>query len=196
MSKSKKGILLYRASRDGFNENDFNSRCYGKTDTITIIRNNLNYVFGVYASAPWNISGGYINDPNSFLFSLRRNGKSYNDRFTKNQTSNVASLGGIQFGFQLVPQSINIHNPLNIITANQPSYGSSFGGGQTLFSFAPPNIKIVCQSNILTERYINFVHLYNVPCSPGVNAKDFFTGNYNQSITIEIEVYQIIVEHI
>ena len=158
MSKSKKGILLYRASIDGFNENDFNSRCYGKTDTITIIRNNLNYVFGVYTSEPWNISGGYINDPNSFLFSLRRNGKSYNQKYTRHQSSYVGS----PFTFGFGSTHINFSNQLSVIAGS----------------------------------YINSVHLYNIPCSLDVNAKDFLTGNYNQCITTEIEVYQITVEHI
>ena len=54
MSKSTKGWLLYRATTDGFSGNDFHSRCDGKTSTITIIKNNLNYVFGGYASASWN----------------------------------------------------------------------------------------------------------------------------------------------
>ena len=82
MSKSKNGILLYRATRDGFDAKDFHSRCDGKAKTITIIKDDLNCVFGGYASASWNSSNQYINDPNAFLFSLRRDGKSYNDKFT------------------------------------------------------------------------------------------------------------------
>ncbi len=43
--------LLYRATRDGFNGEVFHSKCDGKGNTITIIKNNLNYVFGDYVSS-------------------------------------------------------------------------------------------------------------------------------------------------
>jgi hypothetical protein len=75
MTHSTKGNLLYRATRDGFEAQAFHTRCNGKSNTITIIKNNLNYVFGGYASSAWNSSGNYIQDRNAFLFSLR-NGKS------------------------------------------------------------------------------------------------------------------------
>jgi hypothetical protein len=82
LTKTSKGNLLYRATRDGFTSKAFHSKCDGKGNTITIIKNNLNYVFGGYASSAWNSSWGYINDPNAFLFSLRRAGVSYKDKFT------------------------------------------------------------------------------------------------------------------
>ncbi len=80
MINSTKGNLLYRATRDGFEAQEFHTRCDGKSNTITI-KNNLNYVFGGYASSAWNSSGTWINDPNAFLFSLRRNGLSLKDKF-------------------------------------------------------------------------------------------------------------------
>ena len=101
MTKSNKGILLYRATRDGFGAKDFHSRCDGKTKTITIIENNLNYVFGGYASESWNSSNRYISDSNAFVFSLRRDGKSYNDKFTINMPAFALygnSVSGPSFG--------------------------------------------------------------------------------------------------
>ncbi len=103
MTNSTKGNLLYRATRDGFEAQEFHSRCDGKSNTITIIKNNLNYVFGGYASSAWNSSGDYINDPNAFLFSLRRNGISSKDKF--NTISPQCSLYG------------------------KSNYGPTFGGG-------------------------------------------------------------------
>jgi BTB/POZ domain-containing protein KCTD9 len=82
MTKSSNGLLLYRATRDGFTVQAFHSKCDGKGNTITIIKNNLNYVFGGYASSAWNSSGNPINDPNAFIFSLRRAGVSFKDKFT------------------------------------------------------------------------------------------------------------------
>ena len=67
MTKSSNGILLYRATRDGFTNQAFHTKCDGKENTITIIKSNLNYVFGGYASSAWNSLGYYINDPNAFL---------------------------------------------------------------------------------------------------------------------------------
>jgi hypothetical protein len=51
INKSSKMNLLYRATRDGFNGEVFHSKCDGKGNTITIIKNNLNYVFGDYVSS-------------------------------------------------------------------------------------------------------------------------------------------------
>ena len=50
MTKSTKGNLLYRATRDGFTSQAFHSTCDGKVNTFSIIKNNLNYVFGGFAS--------------------------------------------------------------------------------------------------------------------------------------------------
>ncbi len=82
MTESTKGIILYRATKDGFTSQSFHSKCDGKGNTITIIKNNLNYVFGGYSPSAWNSSGVWINDPNAFLFSLRRAGVSFKDKFT------------------------------------------------------------------------------------------------------------------
>ena len=81
MTKSKDGFLLYRATRDGFTGKAFHTQCDGKSNTITIIKNDLNYVFGGYTSSAWTSTFGYIKDNNAFLFSLRKNGKSCKDKF-------------------------------------------------------------------------------------------------------------------
>jgi hypothetical protein len=46
--------------------------CDGKAKTITIIKNNLNFVFGGYTSAAWKSSDNWILDHRAFIFSLRR----------------------------------------------------------------------------------------------------------------------------
>jgi hypothetical protein len=126
MTKSSDGILLYRATRDGFSSQAFHSKCDGKGNTITIIKNNLNYVFGGYASSAWNSSGSYINDLNAFLFSLRRAGVSFKDRFTvKVATSALygySSYGPI-FGSG---HDIVIHNQSNANIGSQSNFGHSY----------------------------------------------------------------------
>jgi hypothetical protein len=89
MTKSSKGNLLYRATRDGFTSEAFHSKCDGKGNTITIIKSHLNYVFGGFASSAWNSSNTWINDPNAFLFSLRRDGVSFKDKFTVKRAENA-----------------------------------------------------------------------------------------------------------
>jgi hypothetical protein len=70
-SRNDKWELLYRGSEHGFGGGDFHSRFDGKTNTLTIIKTTKNEnVFGGFASAAWNSSGGYISDPNAFIFSL------------------------------------------------------------------------------------------------------------------------------
>ena len=116
ISKSKQGNLLYRATRDGFTAQAFHSRCDGKTNTITIIKNNLNYVFGGYSSESWDSSSRHIYDPKAFLFSLRRDGKSYNDKFTiKNSEYALYGLS---------------------------SYGPTFGEGHDLYVCDQSNITV------------------------------------------------------
>ncbi len=115
MTKSSDGILLYRATRDGFSSQAFHSKCDGKENTITIIKNNLNNVFGGYASSAWNCSGS-INDPNAFLFSLRRAGVSFKDKFT------VKSAVDALYGHS--------------------GYGPTFGGGHDIFICNQSNTNI------------------------------------------------------
>ena len=75
--------LLYRSSRDGLSFAQFKTKCSDKENLVIIIKNNLNYIFGGYASIKWNTTGSstYLKDPNAFIFSLRRNGISNNAKF-------------------------------------------------------------------------------------------------------------------
>lgn len=82
MTMSTNGQLIYRATRDGFTREAFHDKCDNKANTISIIKNNLNYVFGGYTSSVWNTSDTYVSDANAFIFSLRRNGESKNEKFS------------------------------------------------------------------------------------------------------------------
>ena len=80
-----KGVLLYRASRDGFTPEAFHRNCDGKKNTVTIIKSNVanGYVLGGFTSAKWESAdqGTYATDANAFIFSLRRNGVSNSEKF-------------------------------------------------------------------------------------------------------------------
>jgi BTB/POZ domain-containing protein KCTD9 len=124
MSKSSNGILLYRATRDGFTTQAFHSKCDGKGNTITIIKSHLNYVFGGYASSAWNCSGRYINDPNAFLFSLRRDGVSFKDKFTVKRAE-YALFGSSSYG-PTFGDDICIFNQSNTYIGSRCDFGDSY----------------------------------------------------------------------
>ena len=125
MTNSSKVNLLYRATRDGFTAQGFHSRCDGKGNTITIIKNNLNYVFGGYASSSWHSSSNYINDPNAFLFSLRRAGFSFKDKFTVKSATN-ALAGFSTFGPTFGANDIYICNQSNTTVGSCSNFGHSY----------------------------------------------------------------------
>ena len=124
MTKSIRGSLLYRATRDGFESEVFHEKCDGKSNTISIIWNNLNYVFGGYASSAWNSSGKDINDPNAFIFSLRRKGVSFKDKFVV-KDAGAALFGHIEYGptFSI---DIEIRATPNIKNNNNSHFGKSY----------------------------------------------------------------------
>ncbi len=62
--------LLYQATRDGFDPNEFHKRCDHIQSTICIIQTTEGYVFGGYAKSPWLSIGSYFYDDEAFLFSL------------------------------------------------------------------------------------------------------------------------------
>ena len=62
--------LLYRATRDGDNFNDFHSRVDNKNSTLTIIKTSLGLKFGVFLEIPFRQLGGNVKDDKSFVFSL------------------------------------------------------------------------------------------------------------------------------
>ena len=74
ITKSLDGSLIYRASKDGFKALDFHSKCDYKSNTITIIKNNLNFIFGGYMAANRSNNASWIEDKNAFVFSLRKKG--------------------------------------------------------------------------------------------------------------------------
>lgn len=60
--------LLYRASRDGFEEG-FHRCCDGKGPTVVLFRSD-GFLFGGYAGGPWNSKSTFKDYPSSFIFTL------------------------------------------------------------------------------------------------------------------------------
>ena len=119
-----KSVLLYKATRDGFTPDAFHSRCNNVANTVTVISNNLNHVFGGFTAAKWSSTIGYIADPTAFIFSLRRNGGVTN--------------------FKLPINSTQVSNAIY----NHPTVGPIFGKGWDIFINDKSNIKNGSNSDI------------------------------------------------
>ena len=116
--------LLYQATRDGFHPRAFHTICDGKENTISVIRNHLNYVFGGYASSQWKSTGNYIADSKAFIFSLRPNGKSNAEKFTIN-SDKYAIFGGSNYG-PTFGKDITIRGESNINFGSHSDFGWSY----------------------------------------------------------------------
>jgi hypothetical protein len=102
--------LIYRASRDGFAAKSFHDKCDNVTGgTVTIMKSNLNSVFGGYTSVTWDSYSWYKNDSKAYIFSLRRNGTLNREKFrlVSNQVPAIACLS---------------------------YYGPTFGGGHDIYT--------------------------------------------------------------
>ncbi len=108
MIESKDCVLLYRATRDGFEASSFHSKCDDKAKTITIIKTKDNYVFGGYTAVTWDGSNSYKTDAAAYIYSLRRNGVS-------NLSKHNIVRGNSQYA-----------------VVSNPSFGPIFGGGHDL----------------------------------------------------------------
>ena len=118
-------VLLYKATRDGFQASAFHARCDNIPNTVTVIRNNLNYVFGGLTAAKWSSTSGYIADSTAFIFSLRRNGGLTN--------------------YKLPIQSTQV----NYAIFGYASYGPTFGGGHDINIRDQSNTNTGSYSNIV-----------------------------------------------
>ena len=153
--------LLYRATRDGFTPAAFHSRCDNKPNAITIIKNNLNHVFGGYTSVGWDSNGEWITDNDAYIFSLRRNGTSTNEKYVVLKPENAF------FGFS----SSNLF---------------AFGAGY--------DICVIANSNTNSGSTTNFGFSYQLPLGytyPTQKAQNYLSGNFNNWLTTEIEVFQL-----
>ena len=68
--------LLYDTNTDGDSIDDFKKKCYGQFPTLVLIRTDMGFMFGGYATTAWK-ENGPITDYNSFVFSFNPD-KKYN----------------------------------------------------------------------------------------------------------------------
>jgi hypothetical protein len=74
-SSNDKWSLLYRGTRDGFDSDDFHSKCDGHSNTLTIFKaKQSSFIFGGFTTVSWESStdSKWISDRNAFIFSLTK----------------------------------------------------------------------------------------------------------------------------
>ena len=66
--------LLYRATRDGFHTLNFHKKVDKQGPTLSIIKSEMNKVFGVYRTVSFNSSWSMesFEDPTAFIFSFEK----------------------------------------------------------------------------------------------------------------------------
>ncbi|CAF3190198.1 unnamed protein product [Rotaria sp. Silwood2] len=75
----KKFLLIYKATVNGFDSDDFHRYCDNRGVTLTLIQihNRLHIkkrasIFGGYTTIPWSSQSGFYRDPQAFLFLLNQ----------------------------------------------------------------------------------------------------------------------------
>ena len=112
---------LYRASVDGFQSTQFHTKCDGISNTLTIVKSTLGYIFGGFATLPWDQSSSYKIDKNAFIFSF----------------INASNK----------PCKIVCTNPTNSINCTS-GYGPTFGGGHDFYIANNSNQNSTSYSNL------------------------------------------------
>ena len=63
--------LCCKATRDGFSAKAFHSGCDGKGKTMIIIESSEGHIFGGSSSLAWKSSGGWIVDPEAYIYTMK-----------------------------------------------------------------------------------------------------------------------------
>ena len=159
--------LLFRATRDGFSASAFHQNCDGFMNTISIIKTDSNFVLGGFASVVWNYTYnselmGWKTDNHSFLFSLRRNGVSNNEKF------------GLHISSWLADYTIYTRA------------GLAYGNGYDLYISDDSNFTIGSFSRL------GYTYESPIDCSPPDFTCSYLVGDHDRNwLTNEIEVFQI-----
>ena len=121
--------LLYRATRDGDNSNDFHSRVDNKNSTLTIIKTTSGSKFGVFLEIPFKQTGNFIVDDKSFIFSLDLK-KIYNSKKGQYVLNDYTANKGTILDLYYQPISIcnNCLSNNNSYTNTQSNVSNRFSG--------------------------------------------------------------------
>ncbi len=99
----KKWMLLFKASRDGWDAKCFHDKCDNKGATIVVLRSQDGYIFGGFNSKSWSSNQQWVQAYDTFIFTLLN---PFNDG----------------------PRKLKVKNPQRAVY-NHGSFGPTFGGG-------------------------------------------------------------------
>lgn len=118
--------LLYRATRDGFTASSFHTRCDGKTNTLTIIKNTNSYIFGGFTTAAWAspTNAFQVSDSNAFIWGLNNSIKANIQSIRTSSAITVGSCCGPTFGPN--PSDIFISDNSNTNNFSDSNFGNAY----------------------------------------------------------------------
>lgn len=133
--------MIFRASLHGFTAANFHAICDNRGATLVLVRSTGGFVFGGYASIPWNSSGTSAVAPGSFLFHLNNPSGDPPSMYplqaptNGSAMNNIASYGpsfGSRYDLYIADACQTNANYCNL----GGSYTNTFGRGQAAFTGA------------------------------------------------------------
>jgi ribosomal protein L31 len=161
---TKKFLLLWRGSRDGFGSSVFHEKCDGHANTLTLILDTNGSIFGGFTPIAWDSTSFWKTDESvrSFIFTL------------KNPHNSPAMKFSLQVGQQ------------RPAVCCDSSAGPTFGSRST---FPGSDIYVSSNCDVDSDSHTYFGR-WSYTNSTGVDGSTFFTGS--QYFTVrEIEVFEI-----
>jgi hypothetical protein len=143
----KQFVLLWRGSRDGFDATDFHSRCDGHANTLTLILDTDDNIFGGFTPVEWKSGSSKHKCDNtltSFLFTLK----------------NPHNIPAMKFALKPERKEYAIRA--------DSSLGPIFGGGCDLAVYSQCNTNTSSHTHCIGDTYTN---------NSGVANDKLFTGS-------------------
>ena len=142
--------LIYRGTKDGSSSSIFHDKCDNQGPTICLYKNDVNNIFGGYASISWKRDDGTCKAENSFIFTLTNNfgiePTKFNDKNTNKNVHHKPDYGP-SFGEHSSDLSISNDFLNKDSSSNFPEqYNDTTGRGKSIFTGNPdaskPSLKI------------------------------------------------------
>ena len=157
--------ILFKVSRDGCDATEFHRLCDNKGATVTILYNKEGSVFGGYTSQSWDSSENYISDDTAFLFQLRRNSITRQQKFPIKPEKAVHAI------------------------YCESSYGPTFGGGHDILTFVDTLKRTKGQNN---NYFFELNGEYSYGESYSMNDEDANSIHNGHLNVTDLEVYRVL----
>ena len=154
LNNDKKIKLLYKASRDGDNYQDFYRLCENKGPTLTVALTTKGYKFGGFTKLSWKNpnkgsgSNEYFEDKDAFIFSLNKRKKYYPNIQKKNSAVCMWSDRGPSFGggndLTLHNNCLHNNNSYNCCPKTYETEKFELNGGEEHFTVKDYEVYLVC----------------------------------------------------